>query len=197
MCAFKEEERSFLISVTLMKGITGYKITVSTIGITVCKWRVQPCDSDFPNCLFDYFVIFLLPSTFLVFFFLLFLLSAFFFSIRIFLFASAIRRYPVHDLQTPKRRESFPLRRAAGSFGISFCHRIFLFFIKILTFWNRNCLYFSFITSYPSFITLLWQAFCDRWPLWLHYFASLTLERYFQHSKRKFVSPRGHVISSL
>ena len=86
-----------------------------------------------------------------------------FFSIRIFLSASAIRRYPVHDLQTPKRRESFPLRRAAGSFGISFCHRIFLFFVKILTFWNWKCLYFSFITSYPSFITLLWQAFCDRW----------------------------------
>ena len=36
MCAFKEEERSVLISVTLMKGITGYKITVSTIGITFC-----------------------------------------------------------------------------------------------------------------------------------------------------------------
>ena len=36
MCAFKEEERSVLISVTLMKGITGYKITVPTIGITFC-----------------------------------------------------------------------------------------------------------------------------------------------------------------
>ena len=36
MCAFKEEERSVLISVTLMKGITGYK-TVPTIGISfVC-----------------------------------------------------------------------------------------------------------------------------------------------------------------
>ena len=35
MCAFKEEERSVLISMTLMKGITGYK-TVSTIGITFC-----------------------------------------------------------------------------------------------------------------------------------------------------------------
>ena len=34
MCAFKEEERSVLISVTLMEGITGYKITVSAIGIT-------------------------------------------------------------------------------------------------------------------------------------------------------------------
>ena len=35
MCAFKEEERSVLISVTLIKGITGYK-TVPTIGITFC-----------------------------------------------------------------------------------------------------------------------------------------------------------------
>ena len=36
----------------------------------------------------------------------------------------------------------------------------------ILTFWNRKykyyCLYFSFITLYPSFITFLCQAFCDR-----------------------------------
>ena len=30
-----------------------------------------------------------------------------------------------------------------------------------------------------------------------HSFASLTHERYFQHSKIKFVSPRGHVISSI
>ena len=48
-------------------------------------------------------------------------------------------------------------------------HGIFLFFIRILTFWNRKykyyCLYFSFITLYPSFIAFLWQAFCDRWPL--------------------------------
>ena len=35
MHAFKEEERNVLISVTLMKGITGYK-TVPTIGITFC-----------------------------------------------------------------------------------------------------------------------------------------------------------------
>ena len=39
----------------------------------------------------------------------------------------------------------------------------------ILTFCNGKykyyCLYFSFITLYPSFITFLWQAFCDRWPL--------------------------------
>ena len=49
------------------------------------------------------------------------------------------------------------------------CYRIFLFFIRILTFWNRKykyyCLYFCFISLYPSFITFLWQAFCDRWPL--------------------------------
>ena len=30
-----------------------------------------------------------------------------------------------------------------------------------------------------------------------HSFTSLTLERYFQHSKIKFVSPLGHVISSI
>ena len=37
MRVFKEEERSVLISVTLMKEITEYKITaVSTIGITFC-----------------------------------------------------------------------------------------------------------------------------------------------------------------
>ena len=30
-----------------------------------------------------------------------------------------------------------------------------------------------------------------------HSFASLTRERYFQHSNIKFVSPRGHVISSI
>ena len=40
---------------------------------------------------------------------------------------------------------------------------IFLFFIRILTFWNRKykyyCLSLSFITLYPSIITFLWQAF--------------------------------------
>ena len=119
---------------------------------------------------------------------------------------------------------------------------------RILTFSNRKykyyCLYFSFVTLYPSFITFLWQAFCDMWPLgnctillfrkWIkkscvlcrnfisiykinrtlhgclgirillscaerisHLFASLTRERYFQHSKIKFVSPCSHLISSI
>ena len=36
MRAFEEEERNVLVSVTLMKGITGFKVTVPTIGITFC-----------------------------------------------------------------------------------------------------------------------------------------------------------------
>ena len=38
---------------------------------------------------------------------------------------------------------------------------IFLFFRK----YKYYCLYFSFITLYPSFITFLWQVFFDGWPL--------------------------------
>ena len=60
-------------------------------------------------------------------------------------------------------------RSGARSVQISLCYIIFLFFIKVLNFWNRKykyyCLYFSFIILYPSFITFLWQAICDRWPL--------------------------------
>ena len=41
MCAFKKEERSVLISVTLMKGIAGYK-TVPTTGITFCMYVKGP-----------------------------------------------------------------------------------------------------------------------------------------------------------
>ena len=90
MCAFKEEERSVLISVTLMKGITGNKITVSTISITVCKWRVQPCDSALKQRFLSLIVcliillFFLLPSIFLVFFLLTFFVMRIFFSIDIF-----------------------------------------------------------------------------------------------------------------
>ena len=91
MRAFKEEERSILISVTLMKGITGYK-TRSTR--SVCKWRVQSWDGYLKErflslivCLFILCYIFLVIHIFRFFFFILFLLSAFFFSIRIFLSA--------------------------------------------------------------------------------------------------------------
>ena len=114
-------------------------------------------------------------------------------------------------------------------------YRISLFFIRILTFWNRkykySCLYFSFITLCPSFITFLhyfavWKmnkkscVLCrnfisiykinrtlhgrlgirilsSRAESISHSFALLTRERYFQHEKIKFVSPRGRVISSI
>ena len=101
MRAFKEEERSILISVTLMKGITGYK-TRSTR--SVCKWRVQPWDGYLKErflslivCLFILCYIFFVIHIFRFFFLLLFLLSAFFFPS-----ASAIRPYLVRVLQTPK-----------------------------------------------------------------------------------------------
>ena len=62
----------------------------------------------------------------------------------------------------------------------------------ILTFWNRNykyyCLYFSFVTLYPSFITFLWQAFCDRWPLLLHYFAVSKMNKKKLCFSRNFIS---------
>ena len=104
MRAFKEEKRSVLISVTLMKGITGYKITVPTIGITLCMyvkgptmWQRLERKVSFLNCLFIYLFIFLL-STFLVFFFLLT-----FFVIRIFfhLHAPSAGIRPVRVLQIP------------------------------------------------------------------------------------------------
>ena len=78
MRAFKEEEeRSVFISVTLMKGISGYKITGSIIGITFCMWRVQPCDSDLKEKFLSLIVCLFYPHIF--FFFLLT-----FFVIRIF-----------------------------------------------------------------------------------------------------------------
>ena len=113
MCAFKKEERSVLISVTLMTGIAGYK-TVPTIDITFCMyvkgptmWQRLERKISFLNCLFVYYFLFL-PSAFLVFFLLLFLLSAFFyphFPIRI--------RHPQvscpHFTETPSRSFNFDL----------------------------------------------------------------------------------------
>ena len=57
-----------------------------------------------------------------------------------------------------------------GDIGVAtVTNMVFLFFVRILTFWNRKykyyCLYFSFITLHLRFITFLWQVFCDRWPL--------------------------------
>ena len=87
-------------------------------------------------------------------------------------------------------------KRASRSGRFFCCYRIFPFLIRILTFWNRKykyyCLYFSFISPlYPSFITFLWRAFCDRWPLKLHsQFCCFESE-----SKKKVVSYVG--ISSV
>ena len=111
MREFKEEERSILISVTLMKGITGYK-TRSTR--SVCKWRVQPWDGYLKErflslivCLFILCYIFFVIHIFRFFFFLLVFVICIFvfhphFFIRIFPSASAIRPYLVRVLQTPK-----------------------------------------------------------------------------------------------
>ena len=47
----------------------------------------------------------------------------------------------------------------------------------------HGCLGIRILSSHPESIS--------------HSFASITRERYFHHSKIKFVSPRGHVISSI
>ena len=65
------------------------------------------------------------------------------------------------------RREDTILSFTCEDIGVAMVtNMVCLFFIRILTFWNRKytyyCLYFSFITLYPSFITFLLQAFCDR-----------------------------------
>ena len=66
MCAFQKEERSVLISVTLMTGIAGYK-TVPTIDITFCMYVKGPA-SDLKErfaslivCLFIYCFFFCHP----------------------------------------------------------------------------------------------------------------------------------------
>ena len=117
MCAFKEEERSVLISVTLMKGITGYK-TVPTIGITF--WMYVKGSTWCDSYLKERFL-FLIVCLFILFYYYFFCHPHFFFfsshffcyphfffhphfSIRIFPSASAIRRYAVRVLQTPHNK---------------------------------------------------------------------------------------------
>ena len=101
MRGFKEEQRSVLVSVTLMKGITGFKELRKTLS-NLCQLLTTSSVHEGPNHVtepwkkdfFPLFVCLFLPSTFLVLFFP-------HFSIRIFPSASAIRRYPVRVLQTP------------------------------------------------------------------------------------------------
>ena len=78
--------------------------------------------------------------------------------------------------------ESFPLQ-ARGQFFLNFIQKM------ASRCEDGTVTVITPLQVHPSFITFLWQAFCDRWPV--------TSERYFQHSKIKFVSPRGHVISSM
>ena len=126
-------------------------------------------------------------------------------------------------------QESFPIRRAAGSFEISFTKRLrgaktvqLLYYSDFLgelpnfqidTFpeleehsgildEKKSCvLCRNFISIYKINRTLHGrlgiQILSSRAESNSHSFASLTRERYFQHSKIKFVSPRGHVISSI
>ena len=70
-----------------------------------------------------------------------------------------------------ERSESFTCEDIGVAMVTNMISQLQESFIRILTFWNRKykyyCLYFSFILLllYPSFVTFLWQAFCDRWPL--------------------------------
>ena len=104
MCAFKEEEQSVLVSVTLMRGITGFKELrkqhvlymkgptmqkrlerkISFLFLFVCLFIYLFCHQHFSFYSFSFFWL----STF--------------FSFHIFPSTSAIRRYPVCILQTPK-----------------------------------------------------------------------------------------------
>ena len=82
-------------------------------------WQRLERKISFLNCLFVYFIIIIFCHPhFSFFFFLLFLLSAFFFhphfSICIFPSASAIRRYPVRALQTPLHSWCFDSRISNG-----------------------------------------------------------------------------------
>ena len=145
-------------------------------------------------------------------------------------------------------QESFTLKWATVSFQIVLltrfcCYGIFLFFIRISTFWKRNYKYllYNFISVfYKSFstgilrsVTALIALLCSlenepkkavfyaeifisiykinislhgrlgililssRAESISHLIASLTREKYFQHSEIKFVSLGGHIISSV
>ena len=49
------------------------------------------------------------------------------------------------------------------------------------------CPYFSFITLYPSFITFLWQAFCDRWPIFIFNYTILLFWNWIKKSNVFYV----------
>ena len=120
MCAFKEEERSVLISATLMKGITGYKVTVQLLAArSVCRWRIQPCDSYLKErflsfvCLFIYLFIYFairISRFFLVTFFV----------IRIFLSAFSHPHPPSADIRSAFYRHPAKIYSALSFDRINF-----------------------------------------------------------------------------
>ena len=136
MRAFKEEERSILISVTLMKGITGYK-TRSTR--SVCKWRVQSWDGYLKErflslivCLFILCYIFLnLLSTFFVFF------SSYSFCYLHFFFPSAFfyPHFPIRIRHPPVSGPRFTDTQVEtlSIYFVCFCH-----FLKLPLYKNER-----------------------------------------------------------
>ena len=124
-------------------------------------------------------------------------------------------------------QESFPLRRAAGSFEISFTKWLRgAKTVRLPVTFSMSCQIFTsilfpslkniqedlpkkkscvlcrnFISTYKINRTLHGRLgiriLSSRAESLFHSFALLTRERYFQHSKIKFVSPRSHVMSSL
>ena len=110
--------------------------------------------------------------------------------------------------------ESFLLRRAAGSFitlypsFMTFLWQVFYnrwqlpcFAVSKMNFKKSCVLCRNFISTYKINRTLHGRLgiriLSSRAESISHSFALLTRERYFQHSKIKFVSPRSHVMSSL
>ena len=109
MCAFKEEERSVLVSVTSMKGSAGFKSNHANfwhLVLYVCEGP-NICDSQRLERKISF----------------LFYLFNFFFAIRISRFlsffvtrnksASAIRRYPVRVLQTLNKQRTYNFWRVS------------------------------------------------------------------------------------
>ena len=103
-------------------------------------------------------------------------------------------------------QESFPLRRAAGSFEISFTKWLWgAKTVQLPVTLSMSCQIFTSIL-FPSLkniqedlpkTDLLFQ----KWKKKVVFYVGIScwkyLSLYFQHTTIKFVSPRGHVISSI
>ena len=110
MRAFKEEERSVLISVTLLNE-RNYRVQNCTnYWHHVHYVRVQPCDSDLKERFLSFVCLIIITFChphFSFFFLLLFLLSAFFFLIRTFLSAFSHPHPPSAGIRSAFYRHPF------------------------------------------------------------------------------------------